>query len=187
MAEDHPNLVAWLDGELRPVEAADVALHLESCDTCRRQCDAFRDMSADLRFYSDEIFRAAHVRPRLPRWVPALAALAAAAVVAMFLAFSRKPVVTPSPIPAAVAVIAPSQVSSPEPPAPAAPKAVHRRPSVSGVAHRTVAWPATDTAVEIAIPADAVFAPGALPEGMRLFGEMRIGPDGSLREIRLRQ
>jgi|SRR5215469_3723267 len=188
MAEDHPNLVAWLDNELPPVEAAGVALHLESCDGCRRQCDAFRDTSAALRLYTDAMFTTAHVRSRLPRWVPVLAALAAAAVVAILLAFPGKQVVPPSAISSPVGAIPARQISSAEPLALAAPKPVARHHTVSAVPRRTIAaWPSADTAVEIAIPADAVFAPGALPEGMRLFGEMHIGPDGSLSEIRLRQ
>ena len=188
MAEDHPNLVAWLDGELPPVEAAGVALHLESCDDCRRQCHAFRDTSAALRLYTDAMLTTAHARSRLPRWVPALAALAAAAVVAIFLAFPRTQVVAPPAISSPVGAVTPSQVSSAVPLALAAPKPVAHHHTVSAVPRRSIAaWPPADTAVEIAIPADAVFAPGALPEGMRLFGEMHIGPDGSLREIRLRQ
>jgi anti-sigma factor RsiW len=188
MSETHPNLVAWLDGELSPLEAAGVVLHLESCDTCRRQCDAFRSTSASVRLYSDAVFTAANTRPRLPRWVPALAALAAAAVVTILLAFPRPHSVTSLPTPSPVAAITPDRVSPSEPLALAASKPIRRHHSASPVPQRAIAtWPSAETAVEIAIPADAVFAPGAVPEGMRLVGEMRIGPDGSLREIRLRQ
>jgi hypothetical protein len=52
---------------------------------------------------------------------------------------------------------------------------------------RAVKWQATETAVQIAIPAEALFPPGALPKGMNFIAELRIAPDGSVSQIRLRQ
>jgi len=60
------------------------------------------------------------------------------------------------------------------------------------VAARTVQkqaakWQPTESAVQIAIPADAMFAPGAVPKGMNFIAELSIAPDGSVKQVRLRQ
>jgi hypothetical protein len=47
-------------------------------------------------------------------------------------------------------------------------------------------WPPTSPAVEIAIPADAIFPPGAIPDGVGFTAEVAIAPDGSAQQIRLR-
>jgi hypothetical protein len=44
-----------------------------------------------------------------------------------------------------------------------------------------------ETAVQIAIPADAMFPPGAVPNGMNWNAELIIAPDGSVKQVRLRQ
>lgn len=188
MSETHPNLVAWLDGELPPSDAAVVACHVESCESCRRQCAALRDASTAVELYAEAVFAAANAKPKFSRWVPAFAALAAVAALAIFLAPPRQQTPVPAPATAPIVAAIPSRAPSPEPSAPAASKPVHRRRPVPIAPRRPAPrWLSADTAVEIAIPADAVFAPGALPEGMRLFGEMHLSPDGSLREIRLQQ
>ena len=48
-------------------------------------------------------------------------------------------------------------------------------------------WQPTESAVQIAIPADAMFAPGAVPKGMNFIAELSIAPDGSVKQVRLRQ
>ena len=47
-------------------------------------------------------------------------------------------------------------------------------------------WPPAPPAVEIAIPADAIFPPGAAPEGVSFAADVTIAPDGSAQQIRLR-
>jgi hypothetical protein len=44
-----------------------------------------------------------------------------------------------------------------------------------------------DTAIQIAIPAEAMFPPGAMPAGINFVADMRIALDGSVQQIRLRQ
>jgi hypothetical protein len=46
--------------------------------------------------------------------------------------------------------------------------------------------PVSEPAVEIAIPADAIFPPGAVPEGVGFTADVTIAPDGSARQVRLR-
>jgi hypothetical protein len=186
MTETHPNLVTWFDGELSANEAAAVARHVESCAACSRQYGVIRGASGDLQLYCDATFTAAFARRKVFRWVPVLATLAAFAAVAI-LALPRKRSVVPPPIPSPVATVAPAPTQPLGAQPPVAHKLAHRHRTVPATPRTVTSWPATDSAVEIAIPADAVFAPGALPEGTRLYAEMRIGPDGSLREIRLRQ
>ena len=186
MAETHPNLVAWFDGELSDNEAAAVARHIASCVACSRQSTVIREASADLQLYCDATFTKAAHGPRVRRWVPVFAALAALAAMAILLALPRKRPGTQTPISSPVAAVLPAPIQRQDLQPPAAHKVSRRNRAVSGISKPVASWPAADTAIEIAIPADAVFAPGALPEGTRLFAEMRIGPDGSLREIRLR-
>jgi hypothetical protein len=50
-----------------------------------------------------------------------------------------------------------------------------------------VEWRPTETAVQIAIPADAMFPPGAMPKGMNFIAELSIAADGSVEQVRLRQ
>jgi hypothetical protein len=44
-----------------------------------------------------------------------------------------------------------------------------------------------DTAIQIAIPAEAMFPPGAMPAGVNFIADLRIAPDGSVQQVRLRQ
>jgi hypothetical protein len=41
--------------------------------------------------------------------------------------------------------------------------------------------------VQIAIPAEAMFPPGAMPKGLNFVAELSIAPDGSVKQVRLRQ
>jgi hypothetical protein len=40
--------------------------------------------------------------------------------------------------------------------------------------------------IEIAIPAEAIFPPGAVPEGFQFVADVSIGADGSAQSLRLR-
>jgi Putative zinc-finger len=194
MCEHQPNLIAWLDGELSPVEAAAAARHVEACGSCRAQLASLRDASQNFQHYCSAVL-AASSKPKFPRWMPALTAAALVAAATLFLIFPRKHAATPPPVPApiATATAAPTPATTPAPvitpaPAPAPRKAApHARRANSANAASVAAWRPTETAVEIAIPADAMFAPGAVPPGMKFFAEMSIAPDGSVRQVRLRQ
>jgi hypothetical protein len=43
-----------------------------------------------------------------------------------------------------------------------------------------------DDAIEIAIPAEAMFPPGVMPDGINFIADLRIAPDGSVKQVRLR-
>jgi anti-sigma factor RsiW len=183
MCDVQGNLIAWMDRELRPDEAAGVERHVEGCEECRSQLTAYRAISKNFEVYCAAV-TAAKTRRTVSRWVPALASVAVALAV-LFLAF-RQVHVEPPPVltPVAVAASVPVPVSAPEP---APRKAMQKRRARPAVRRKTAKWQSAETAVQIAIPAETMFAPGAMPEGMSFIAELSIAPDGSIKQVRLRQ
>jgi len=107
------------------------------------------------------------------------------AAVVTFLAFPRTrieppAILTPTITAASVAVPPRPEVDPP-------PRKIHRRHSVSPAEERAAKWHPTETAVQIAIPAETMFPPGAMPKGMNFIAELSIAPDGSVSQVRLRQ
>lgn len=183
MCDVQTKLVAWLDGELSTEEAADVKRHVEGCEECCREAAAYERVNATFDAYCDAVV-AAKIRPRVPRWVPVLACAAVVATV-LFVAFPRNRI---EPPPILTPMITAASVSSRTAPEPAPRRTtVHRRHAVAPVQVRAANWQPTETAVQIAIPAEAMFAPGAMPKGMNFVAELSIAPDGSVRQVRLRQ
>jgi anti-sigma factor RsiW len=186
MCDVQGKLIAWLDGELAAHQASEVERHIEGCEECRRWVATYRQLSETLDDYCDAVM-AAKAPGRVPRWVPVLAGAVVAASV-MLLAFLRTRV-EPSPIVAPT--VASASVRSPEPlPAPelAARKAtMHRRHAAPRVQEHAIQGQPMDTAIEIAIPAEAMFPPGAMPSGINFIAELSIAPDGSVKHVRLRQ
>ena len=137
--------------------------------------------------YCDAVMAAKKRRP-IKHWVPVLASAAVVAVV-VFLAFPQKRVEPPvlTPTTTAVAVPNPMPILAPTPPEAAPRKTMHRRHAVPAVQERAGEWQPTETAVEIAIPAEAMFPPGAMPKGLNFVAELSIAPDGSVKQVRLRQ
>lgn len=183
MCDSQTKLIAWLDGELSAEAAAGVELHIEGCQECRNRLAAYERASEAFDFYCDAVV--ANTRRRSPVWVPVLASAVAAAVI-ILLAFPRKhieppPVLTPMITAASAPVPAPPEVQ------PGPRKAIHSRHPVARVPVRVAEWPPTETTVQIAIPAEAMFPPGAMPKGLNFIAELSIAPDGSVKQVRLRQ
>jgi anti-sigma factor RsiW len=186
MCDSQIKLIAWLDRELPAEEAAGVECHIERCEECRSRLAAYERASETFDLYFDAVV--AKTRRRSLVWVPALAGAVAATVI-IFLAFPRKNI-EPPPVftPAISAASAPVPAPLEGPPAqPAERKATHRRHSVAPAPIRVAEWQPTETTVQIAIPAEAMFPPGALPRGLNFIAEMSIAPDGSVKQVRLRQ
>jgi hypothetical protein len=186
MCDSQPKLIAWLDRELPAVEAAGVERHIEACQECRSRLAAYERASETFDSYCDAV--AAKARRRSPVWVPVLASAVAAAVL-IFLAVPRTrveppPVLTPMLTAASAPVPAPPAV---QPPQPAERKATHRRHSVAPAPIRVAKWQPPETTVQIAIPAEAMYPPGAMPKGLNFIAELSIAPDGSVKQVRLRQ
>jgi anti-sigma factor RsiW len=181
MCDVQGNLIAWMDRELPPDEAASVEHHVEGCEECRSQLAAYRAISKNFEVYCAAVI-AAKTRRIVSCWVPALAS-AAVALALVFLAFRQKHV-EPPPVLTPVEVAASVPVSAPEP---APRKAIQKRHTRLAVEREPAIWQPAETAVQIAIPAETVFAPGAMPEGMSFIAELSIAPDGSIKQVRLRQ
>jgi hypothetical protein len=180
---DEAKLIAWLDRELSSDEAADADRHIKGCRECRGRLATYKRVSETFDVYCDAVM-AAKTRRRLPRWVPVLASAVVAAAV-IFLAFPRRRV-EPPPVLTPTVAAASVPVSTPHAAEPAPRKTIHRR-AVPPVPERAAKWQATETAVQIAIPAEAMFPPGAMPKGMNFIAELSIAPDGSVKQVRLRQ
>jgi hypothetical protein len=186
MCDVQGKLIAWLDRELPADQASEVERHVERCEECRRWVATYRHLSETLDDYCDAVMAVKAPR-RVPRWVPVLAGVVVAASV-MLLAFLRTRV-EPSPI------LAPT-VASASVPRPEAPPAselaprkttMHRRHAAPRVHRRAAELQPMDTAIEIAIPAEAMFPPGAMPNGINFIAELSIAPDGSVKQVRLRR
>lgn len=181
MCDVQEKLIAWMDRELPQEEAANMERHVERCKECRTQLAAYEAVSKNFDVYYVAV-AAAKTRRTVPRWAPALAGVAVAMAL-VFLAFPRRRV-PPPPVFTPVAAVDSLPVSAPE----RAPrKAIQKRHASPGVKKQSAKWQATETAVQIAIPAEAMFAPGAMPEGMSFIAELSIAPDGSVQQVRLRQ
>ena len=193
MCDFSRNLIAWLDHELPEGEAADLERHLQACSECRSHLDAYQRVSSAFDAYCEAAIRS-NLHPRVPRWVPvASAAGAVAALLTLLLALPRAPVKPPVLYPPAIA--APPTVVARAAPAPVSRiKRIDRRHAVTSVkTHNANAAPAQtpdsvpdEPAIQIAIPAEAMFPPGALPEGVNFVADLTIRADGSAQHLRLR-
>jgi anti-sigma factor RsiW len=184
MCEVQGKLVAWLDRELPADEAAHLERHIEGCEECRGRLAAYKQVSETFDGYCDVAARV-KARRRISGWVPVLTAAAVAAVV-IFLAVPRTRMEPPAILtPAIMAVSVP--VPAPPAPEPAPHKKILKRRVVRAVQKQAAKWQPTETAVQIAIPAEAMFPPGAVPKGLNFVAELSIAADGSVKQVRLRQ
>ena len=184
MCDVQTKLIAWLDRELPKDEASAVERHIEGCGECRRWVTAYRQVSETFDAYCDAVMTGKASR-QVPRWEPALAGAVFAAAV-IFVAFSRTRVERPLVDPTITAASVP--VPGPPPAEPALRgMAVHRRHRVPRIPEYAATGQPMDSAIEIAIPAEAMFPPGAMPNGIHFMADLRIAPDGSVRQVRLRQ
>jgi anti-sigma factor RsiW len=184
MCEVQTKLIAWLDRELSPDQTAEVERHINGCQECCGRLAMYQQVSETFDVYCDAVV-AGKTRHRVSRWVPVLASVVVAAV-AILLAFPQRrieppPVLAPTFAATSVPVPAPSAAATiPR-------KTLRRRHAVPRVQKPAMKWQPTETAVQIAIPADAMFPPGAMPKGTNFIAELSIAPDGSVQQVRLRQ
>jgi hypothetical protein len=192
MCEYSGKLMAWLDRETPAEEAAAVERHVSICTACRGQIVTYRRISDEVRAYCDVM--EAKVRP-VPDWrVLASGAAAAAAVALAFFAVLPRTGGKPQPSPALSAATAASlQRSEPVVQRTPGPRRIPARQAGPGVRLRNTRprrfeapappsdadWRLREPAIEITIPADAVFPPGAVPEGVSLNAGLTIAADGS--------
>jgi hypothetical protein len=187
MCEFSGKLMAWLDHELPADDAAGVERHLELCAECRGHVEAYRRAATAFEqycdAYSDAVMASQPVRKLRRRVLKSWegAALAAAALAAVFLFVARahvqlSPAHAPAPVAGTPAVSRPIETAN----------AVRPPLATDAPAEQTEQGAlASEPALEIAIPADAILPPGAVPDGVSFDADVTIAPDGSAQQINL--
>jgi len=178
MCEYSEKLVAWLDRELPSETACGLEEHLDHCPECARRIAAYEEINAALAVYGDQVM--AISSRRRPRWRVVACAGAVAAAVLVLAILLRRPASPAMPGPPEITQPAAAFVPPPVVVRSAAPRHVSR--SVHPHARQQLAQPV----IEIAIPAEAIFPPGSLPEGFQFVAAIDIDADGSAQSIRLR-
>jgi Putative zinc-finger len=169
MCEYSGRLIAWLDQELPDEEATNVEWHVGRCAECRKAVSAYEEVSS--AFLS--CYQAATIAPprRNAPWRAAVGVAAAAAIVAAIL-LVQPPVET-------LSVRLPSPPHAPamafEKPAPHAPvMAVRLRPAIAPAPPIRRPWIANEPVVEVSLPAEALFPPGAVPQGFHYIADVHF-------------
>ena len=180
MCEFSSRLVPWIDQELPVEEAAAVSKHVADCGDCREQAGRFREVS---RQFSEHVHisRLRPVRVVRPAWLLIPAAIAAGIVMAL-VPPARHPVAAPSdgsPTGVIAPAFAPRAVEALVP-VPAAVQAVHH------TRRARAAWQPVPPTIQIMIPADALYPPGAVPDGFDFVADLSLSPDGSAVGLALR-
>ncbi|MGA7795519.1 MAG: zf-HC2 domain-containing protein [Candidatus Acidiferrales bacterium] len=197
MCDFSGKLIAWLDRELPAEEASEIERHVEACYECQCELEAYKRVSSEFDAYCDEAI-ASNAHRVVPRWVPAVAAAGAlAALAALFLTLPRTRVEPPASHPPQVAGTASPAVVAKVMPANIRPiQRVRRQHAVAPAQiqndNATFAQYQNsyilpdEPVIQIAIPADEMFPPGAVPEGMHFVADLTIAADGSAERLRLR-
>jgi hypothetical protein len=187
MCDYSERLMAWLDRELDEAETADLERHIAVCSECRGGIESYKQVSATLDGYCDAMLLAKTRQKTLPRWVPALTTAAALAIAATLLFALLRPRVEPPTIPLARQVQAPPPATVvQQTPAPVPAKVAHRQRPFPQAPRQAVNWQPAERAIQISIPAESMFPPGAVPEGVNFTADLSIAADGSADQIRLR-
>ncbi len=190
MCDYSGKLIAWLDKELPENDAAELERHVRDCGECRERIDAYSRVSRSLEAYCDAVMLSSAPR-RVLRWALPLSAAAGAAAAVLILVFLHRPAAAPLP-PPLVAATPSTQYSEMSPPRiypvnPVRPiRKIQRRNLVAPVKTQSQPWAPTELSIEIAIPADAMFSPGAVPDGISFVADVNFGADGSVERLRLK-
>ena len=168
MCEYAARLIAWLDHELTEPEAVEVERHVRHCQECGRAIRSYEEVSGVfLEGYLSAMPATSAAHPW--RWIgiSGLAAAAAAIALALLLTYPHAESLRAAPAP----VHAPAIAFEKTP------------PTVEAHAQRvrnsrpvSEPWFARGPAVEVALPADALFPPGAVPAGFSFIADVRPQP-----------
>ena len=213
MCDYSGRLVAWLDREMQADEASEIERHVAGCAECRNCAADLDRMSGVFEDYCEALVVLTKEERKAIRVVPIFWVAAAAIVLAVMFAYSRGQVASPMQQPSMTAV---RKTDSPlsltvkgaenvRAPSKADHHAARRKAagrtgkgaaspglcSGQGCAPRKVQgqganWVTEEPAIQIAIPAEAMFPPGAVPEGMSFVADVSIGADGRVEQLRLR-
>jgi anti-sigma factor RsiW len=187
MCDFSGRLIAWLDQELSFDEAADVKRHVQSCEECQRDLNSYKQVTGALESLCDATLASTEPR-RLTRWVLGVGtAVAVTTAAALLLALPRAPIEEPPSYPTAAVAAAANVLEPTHAPVDVPVKKTHRRLALAPPrSQQNVNWVQSERAIRIVIPAEAMFAPGAVPEGITLLADVSIGADGSAQRLRLR-
>jgi anti-sigma factor RsiW len=158
-------LIAWIDGELPEEEALNVEWHVGQCGDCRRAVRSYREISGA---FLDCYVAAMPVRhgARYMRWVGIASGVAAGILLAVMFANSHAEKLV-APVPAVDH--APAIAFQKTPARMLAVHAHHTNRPKPILEH----WVASEPTIEVALPADALFPPGAVPAGFTLITDIR--------------
>lgn len=178
-------LVAWLDGELSTYEAAYLKQHLGACLACRSKVEAYKKASVAVQAYWHAATTSGTHRAAPLRVLPYIGAAAAAAALAFFLLHPH--VLAPAvQLPPATSFVVAVPDAKPASPAPSVRiKPVRVRHAAEPPQSFQTNSPSAESAIQIAIPADALFPPGAFPQGVAFVADLSIAPDGSPQRLHL--
>jgi anti-sigma factor RsiW len=202
MCEYSKCLIAWMDGELAKSEAAEVEQHVRACPACGKCVSACEEICREFAAYYAAFTQTRPVarRQKVSGWVPMAASVAAVAamLVIAFMTRSAKQVPTIQQAAAIPSTVKTSPIPKTTAPASLLAAEDHYAPYRQqkairvGQPHRTTKlestkaeWAIIEPAIEIAIPAEAMFPPGAVPEGVTYIANVSLGPDGLVRGLRL--
>jgi hypothetical protein len=161
-------LIAWIDHELPEAEAVDAEQHVRQCAECRRAISLYQEISG--AFLDCYVAATPGKSTRSPwRWAAVAGGLAAAILLASFLA-QPQPETLPAPPPQAPHAPAIAFVKAPSR------MLVVRTPHVPAPMPTRVQWSVAEPAIEVALPADALFPPGAVPAGFSFIAAVRTQP-----------
>jgi hypothetical protein len=164
-------LIAWIDRELTEAEAVDVEQHVRQSAECRRAAGSYQEISdAFLDAFLDGHVAATQGKPtRSPlRWVAVAGGLAAAILLASVLAQPR-----PETLPAPPQAPHAPAIAFEKTPARVVVARAHHAPAPKPIRPQ---WVVVDPTVEVALPADALFPPGAVPPGFSFIADVRFQP-----------
>jgi anti-sigma factor RsiW len=186
MCEFSTELVSWLDQELLPGEAAAMEQHVAACRECQQTASLYQEASHAFALYANGVYVQGTRPARKPPAVPPVLLLApalAAALLALFLVMPRHPADGPPRI-ETLAPSAPSDALRPRQFRSVAvaprPRALRQEPAPAQI------WMPSQPTIQIAIPSDALFPPGAVPEGFAFTADLSLAADGSPAELALR-
>jgi hypothetical protein len=172
MCEFSGKLIAWIDRELPEAEGVDVEQHVRQCAECRRAASSYQEISdAFLDAFLDGHVAATPGKPTPSpwRWAAVVGGLAAAILLASVLAQPRQETLPATP---PQAPHAPS-IAFEKTPARVVVVRAHHAPAPKPIRPQ---WVAAEPTIEVALPADALFPPGAVPPGFSFIADVRFQP-----------
>jgi anti-sigma factor RsiW len=179
-------LIAWLDHELPENEASDVEQHVQGCAECRSLASSYEAASDLFNGYCEAVL-ASEQPSKMSAWTPvAVGAAVTAAVLAIlfvFLPAQVEQIPARSPIAAAPPAIVHTAEALP------AKRSQRRQHGIAPIPNpqhnERTSW-VSEPAIQVTIPADAMFPPGAVPEGVTFVADISIAADGSPDRLQLR-